>query len=179
MRTFQKAISDVKTDFCPVGLQEYWENEAKQYNQESIQYLAEIRRAVKTIFANELEMKYGKDWIVRGLPKNIYMRAKAEADEQNYNLINSGQEEEEISIWDCVTLTECKVIATVGSHWGDLFEKVLIRPEEVKITGGKEAKTEWLTSIESISNKLQRATYSVSVKEFELIKSVHLWICAS
>ena len=179
LRTFQKAISDVKTDFCPVGLQEYWENEAKQYNQESIQYLAEIRRAVKTIFANELEMKYGKDWIVRGLPKNIYMRAKAEADEQNYNLINSGQEEEEISIWDCVTLTECKVIATVGSHWGDLFEKVLIRPEEVKITGGKEAKTEWLTSIESISNKLQRATYSVSVKEFELIKSVHLWICAS
>ena len=43
-RTFQKAISDIRTDFMPVGLNEYWANEAKLYNQDSFQYIIDIRK---------------------------------------------------------------------------------------------------------------------------------------
>lgn len=35
-RTYQKAISESRTDFKPEGFVEYWENEAKTYNQEWI-----------------------------------------------------------------------------------------------------------------------------------------------
>lgn len=177
-RAFQKAIADIRSDFIPEGLKEYWDNEAKLYNQESLQYITEIRKAVKDLFERELENLYGKDWLIRALPKTIYTRAKSVADDQNYELISSGQSGEETTIWDCVSLSECKAIATVGNHWATVFESFLVRPEDVKLMGGKEAKTEWLTKIESIANKLQqRSSYSVTAQEFDLIKSVHLWLC--
>lgn len=178
-RTFQKVISDSREDFNPDGLKEYWDNEAKLYNQESLQFLTEIRKNVKALFERELEKLYGKDWLIKALPKVIYTRAKTEADDQNYDLISSGQSGDEISIWDCVSLTDCKTIATVGNHWTSVFEKFLIRPEEEDIAGGKEAKTEWLSKTETIFNKIQRMSYSVTEAEFELIKSIHLWICSN
>lgn len=178
-RTFQKVISDNREDFNPDGLKEYWDNEAKLYNQESLQFLTEIRKNVKALFERELEKLYGKDWLIKALPKAIYTRAKTEADDQNYDLISSGQSGDEISIWDCVSLTDCKTIATVGNHWTSVFEKFLIRPEEEDIAGGKEAKTEWLSKTETIFNKIQRMSYSVTEAEFELIKSIHLWICSN
>lgn len=71
-----------------------------------------------------------------------------------------------------------KLIATSGSHWTDIFEKKLTRPEEEKIMGGKEAKTEWLVKIETIANKLQKTSqYSVSTQDFELLKEVRSWLC--
>ena len=177
-RAFQKAIANDRSDFVPNGLKEYWDNEAKLYNNESLQYLAEIRKAVKNLFERELEKSYGKDWIIKALPKTIYTRAKSVADEQNYEMISAGQSGEEISIWDCVSLTECKSIATIGNHWATIFESFLVRPEDEKLMGGKEAKTEWLSKVESISNKLQqRTSYSVTAEEFEFIKSIHLWLC--
>ena len=167
-RAFQKAIANDRSDFVPNGLKEYWDNEAKLYNTESLQYLAEIRKAVKDLFERELEKSYGKDWVIKALPKTIYTRAKSVADEQNYEMISAGQSGEEISIWDCVSLTECKSIATVGNHWATIFENLLVRPEDEKLMGGKETKTEWLSKVESISNKLQqRTSYSVTAEEFE------------
>lgn len=177
-RAFQKAIVIDRPDFAPHGLKEYWDNEAKLYNNESLQYLAKIRKTIKDLFEQELEKLYGKDWIIKALPKPIYTRAKSVADDQNYEMISAGQSGEEISIWDCVSLTECKAIATVGNHWATIFESILVRPEDEKLMGGKETKTEWLSKIESISNKLQqRTSYSVTAEEFEFIKSVHLWLC--
>ncbi|MCI9010002.1 MAG: DGQHR domain-containing protein [Clostridia bacterium] len=178
-RTFQKVIADNREDFIPDGLKEYWDNEAKLYNQESLQFLTEIRKNVKNLFERELGKFYGKDWLIKALPKTIYTRAKTEADDQNYDLISSGQSGDEISIWDCVNLTDCKTIATIGNHWTSIFERFLVRPEEIEISGGKEAKTEWLSKIETIFNKIQRMSYSVTEAEFELIKSIHLWICSN
>lgn len=176
-RAYQKAVADQRLDFKPVGLTDYLENEAKQFNQDSVQYILEIKQKVKSLFEAALEANYGSEWMIKAIPKQIYTRAKSEADDKNYDLISSGHSGEEISLWECVTLSECKTIATIGSHWTDIFEKLLTRPEEEKIAGGKEAKTEWLTKTESISNKLQKVSYSVSLEEFELLKSVHIWLC--
>lgn len=175
-RAFQKAIADSRADFIPDGLKEYWDNEAKLYNQESLQFLTEIRKEIKAIFEKELEKLYGDSWLIKALPKTIYTRAKTEADDKNYDLISSGQAGE-ISIWDCVNLSDCKNIATIGNHWAAVFEKFLVRPEEEKISGGKEAKTEWMSKVETIFNKLHRMSYSVTESEFKLIKSIYLWKC--
>ena len=177
-RAYQKAIAEQRTDFSPAGLEDYWLNKAKQFNQDSLQYIIEIKRTVKELFSNLLETHYGKNWLINSLPKPIYNRAKNEADEHNYDLIKSGSSETEATIWDFVTLSDCKLIATSGSHWTDIFEKRLTRPEEEKIMGGKEAKTEWLVKIETIANKLQKTSqYSVSAQDFELLKEVRSWLC--
>ena len=176
-RAFQREVAKARTDFCPEGLQEYWANEAKTYNADSITYLRETEAVTKQTIQEVLSQKYGENWEIKGLPKSIYKRAKSVADERNYDSIATGDGSSPVTIWDCVKLKECGEIVTAGSHWTELFESILTRPEEEKIAGGKSAKTKWLERIDSLQNKLGNASYSVSTTEFEFIKSIHEWIC--
>ena len=157
-------------------MQVYWENEAKTYNADSLTYLREIEVWIKQTIQNALLEKYGENWEIKGLPRQIYKRAKGVADEKNYDSITSGDGASTVTVWDCVTLKECKEVVTIGSHWTDLFEAILTRPEELKIPGGKAAKTKWIEQIETLQNKLGKPSYSVSTSEFEFVKAVHTWI---
>lgn len=175
-RAFQREIAKVRPDFNPDGLKEYWENEAKTYNADSMTYLREIEVKVKHTIQMVLMDKYGDNWEIKALPKSIYKRAKGIADERNYDSITAGDTSNTISVWDCVSLKECKEIVTVGSHWTELFESLLTRPEEEKLSGGKAARTKWIEQIEILQNKLNMPSYSVTNSEFEFIKSVYTWI---
>lgn len=175
-RAFQQAIAEKKPDFQPEGLKEFWEDEAKLYNTESVQLLREIEKYSKAIVATKLKECYGNNWVIRGLPKPIYDRAKKEADDQNYEEIRNGAVEGSTTIWDCVTLLECKTIITTGNHWQNLFDDVFTRPEDKTGSGTKESKTNWLSSMNAISNKLLKPSYSVSAKEYEFIKAIHRWL---
>lgn len=177
-RAFQREIAKERSDFDPDGLREYWENEAKTYNADSMTYLREIEVWIKQTIQTALMDKYGDNWEIKSLPKPIYKRAKGFADERNYDSITSGDGTNTVSVWDCVTLKECKEVVTVGSHWTELFEPLLTRPEEEKISGGKAARTKWIEQIESLQNKLNMPSYSVTTAEFEFIKSVYIWIKA-
>lgn len=174
-RAFQREIAKERTAFNPDGLETYWENEAKTYNADSLTYLREIEAWIKYTIQNALSEKYGENWEIKGLPKPIYKRAKGVADERNYDNITAG-DSSSITVWDCVTLKECKEIVTVGSHWTELFENIMTRPEETKLPGGKTAKTKWIEQIEVLQNKLDKPSYSVSTAEFEFIKAVRGWI---
>lgn len=175
-RAFQRAIAEKRSDFAPEGLNEFWADEAKAFNSESMQLLRDIERMAKQIIADRLQGVHGKNWVIQGLPRPIYDRAKKEADDQNYEAIRNGAAEGNVTIWECVTLAECRVIATSGNYWSTLFDDVLTRPEEKGQQGTKEAKTAWLQTINAIGNKLTKPSYSVSTKEFELIKSVYNWL---
>ncbi len=120
--------------------------------------------------------KYGDNWEIKSLPKAIYKRAKGVADERNYDSITSGDGTNTISIWDCITLKECKEVVTVGSHWTELFETQLTRPEDEKISGGKTERTKWIGQVERLKNKLNMPSHSITSAEFEFIKSIHIWI---
>lgn len=175
-RAFQREIAKERSDFAPDGLREYWENEAKTYNADSMTYLREIEVWIKQTIQTALMDKYGDNWEIKSLPKPIYKRAKGIADERNYDSITSGDGANTVSVWDCVTLKECKEIVTVGSHWTELFEGILTRPEEEKLSGGKAARTKWIEQVESLQNKLNMPSYSVTTAEFEFIKAVYIWI---
>lgn len=175
-RAFQRQISSVRSDFNPEGLKEYWENEAKTYNADSMVYLREIKVWVKHTVQESLSQKYGDNWEIKGLPKQIYKRAKGLADEKNYDNVTSGNGAEPVSVWDCVTMKECKEIVTVGGHWTELFESRLTRPGDEKMSGGKAAKTKWIEQVEVLQNKLNNPSYSISTAEFEFIKEVYSWI---
>ncbi|OCT16860.1 hypothetical protein A8709_00660 [Paenibacillus pectinilyticus] len=176
-RAFQKAIADIRTDFKPDGLEKYWQDEAKTFNDESLKYLREIEVSVKNVIARKLTEKCGANWLIIGLPKPVYTRAKKDSDSQNYDLIAKGGIGEPVSIWDCVRLSECKDVILNGKNWSEVFEGIMVRPEDMKIPGGREAKTEWLVRLNTISNKLQKAAYSVSTEEYNLINSIYRWIC--
>lgn len=175
-RAFQREIAKERSDFNPDGLKEYWENEAKTYNSDSITYLREIEFWIKNTIKTALVKKYEDNWEIKALPKSIYKKAKSIADERNYDSITSGDGVSTVSIWDCVTLKDCKEIITVGSHWTELFESLFTRPEDKKLSGGKSARTEWIERVANLQNKLNMSSYSVTITEFEFIKSIFLWI---
>ena len=175
-RTYQKAISDVRLDFQPEGLADYWAKESKQYNQESLQYLHDIEIYAKALIESALKNYYHDNWEIKAFPRAIYNAAKQKADDQNYDNIRNGHASDIVTIWDCVSLADCKTIVTSGNHWSEIFEGLLTRPEEKGISGGKAAKTDWLAKMTTINNKLMKPNYSVSKEEFELIKSVYEWL---
>lgn len=175
-RAFQREIAKERSDFNPVGMKEYWEDQAKTFNADSAAYIRQIETWVKEIVHDALKEKYSDNWEIKGLPRPIYKKAKDIADEQNYDSITAGDGSRIVGIWDCVTLKDCKEIATTGSHWTDLFENELTRPEEIKRPGGKLEKTKWMEQIESLQNKLNMLSYSISAEEFSFIKAIHEWL---
>lgn len=175
-RAYQKAVSDARPDFNPDGLEEYWQNETKIYNEETKSMLREIESKIKLIVSSRLEEYYGDSWLVKGLPKAIYARAKGEADEARYEQISNDNYDVEIPIWEYVTLAECKPIILNGKNWSLLFEDSMVRPEEENMMGGKDPKTDWILRINSIINKLNKDSYSVPVDEYSYVKSVHEWL---
>lgn len=173
-RQFQKVISESRDDFNPEGLREYIENETKQYNNESREYLTAIEEKIKDRIAEALESYYGDKWIIKGLPKNIYNGAKKIADDRNYELL-SNDEDGEIEIWDCITLADCKEIVTYSHNWSEIFESIITRPEDAKLSN-KEQKTEWMLTMSKEINKMSKSSYSVPKTTFELISSVYNWL---
>lgn len=175
-RAYQKAIADARPDFKPDGLDDYWQNETKVYNEETQSMLQDIVAKVKLLISSRLEDYYGDSWLIKGLPKNIYTRAKGEADEAAYIHTSKTGEEIDIPIWDYVTLAECKPIVLNGKNWSLFFEDTFVRPEELKLAGGKDPKTDWILRVNSIANKLSKESYSVPVDEYNFVKSIHDWL---
>lgn len=175
-RAYQKAVADARPDFNPEGLEEYWQNETKVYNEETMSMLYEIETKIKLLISERLEEYFGDSWLIKGLPKAIYTRAKGEADEAIYEHVTNTGEEVEIPIWDYVTLAECKQVILNGKNWSLFFEDTFVRPEEVNLVGGKEPKTDWILRLNSITNKLAKDSYSVPVDEYSYVKSIHEWL---
>ena len=138
--------------------------------------LREIESKIKLLISDNLEKHFGDNWIMMGLPKPIYTKAKKEADDAIYEHVLSTGEEIDAPIWNYVTIPECKQIIINGKNWSNLFEDVFVRPEEENLSGGKDAKTEWIIRISSISNKLMKDSYSVSEEEYKYVKSIYDWL---
>lgn len=173
-RSFQKVISESRSDFNPEGLNEYIENETKQFNVESREYLSTIETCVKSIISHNLLEYYGENWLIKGIPKSIYKSAEKTASDKNYELL-SNDEEGSFEIWDCITLADCREIVCYSHNWRDIFENILTRPEDAKLTT-KEQKSEWILTMSKEINKISKPTYSVPKSTFELISSVYKWL---
>jgi DNA sulfur modification protein DndB len=175
-RAYQKAVADARPDFNSEGLDEFWQNETKVYNEETKTMIYEIESKIKDIILARLEDYYGDSWLIKGLPKSIYTRAKSEADDTTYEHVSNDGEALDIPIWDYVTLAECKPIILNGRNWSLFFEDTFVRPEEVNLAGGKEPKTDWIIRLNTIMNKLGKNSYSVPVDEYSYVKSIHEWV---
>lgn len=173
-RSFEKVISEKRDDFNPEGLREFIENETKQYNSESREYLSYIEERVKEMVADALNSYYGDKWLIKGLPKTIYKNTEKMASDRNYDLL-SNDEDGEIEAWDCVTLSDCKEIVTYSHNWSEIFEPIMTRPEDKNLST-KDQKTEWMAVMNKEINKMSKQTYSVPKVTFEMISEVYEWL---
>lgn len=174
LRYFQKVIHDSLTEFSPEGLEEYIENATKEYNATSKEYISAIEEKLKDVIAEALQEYYGDKWLIKGLPKTTYKEAEKAASDKNYELL-SNDEESDIEPWDCISLSDCKDIVVYSHNWSEIFESIITRPEDQKLST-KEQKTEWISTISKEKNRLSKSTYSVPKSSFELISSIYAWL---
>lgn len=173
-RTFQSIINEARPEFEPDGLKEWVRDNSKQFNAESYTLIQDIESIIKADFADKLKRKYGSKWLTQGIPPKVYKQANALMAKQNYDNSNSGINKV-VDMWDCVTVGNCKDIAVFSSNWTDLFEESYTRPEDVSMSGGKAAKTAWITKFATIANN-SSASYSFSEEEYLFLKSIHTWL---
>ena len=169
-RSLQIAVSKVHEEFHPSGLDEYIKKEAREYNTRAFQFIRDIETYFKADFKEKLEEKFGGKWFKSGVPPQIAKKAIEMAYDKNLKVEN---EEDEIEPWDCLTIISYRTIAL--KNWRDLFESVYTRPSETKISGGKEAKTQWMVKLESLRNE-NFHQYSVTEEEFYFLEELHDWL---
>lgn len=169
-RTLQIAVSKVHEEFHPSGLAEYIKKEAREYNTRAFQFIRDIETCFKADFKEKLENKFGSKWFKSGVPPQIAKKAIEMAYDKNLKVEN---EEDEIEPWDCLTIISYRTIAL--KNWRDLFESDYTRPTETKISGGKDAKTQWMVKLESLRNE-NFHQYSVTEEEFYFLEELHDWL---
>ena len=169
-RTLQIAVSKVHSEFCPLGLEEYIKKEAREYNTKAFQFIRDIETYFKIDFKEKLEDKFGNKWFKSGVPPQIAKKAIEMAYDKNLKVEN---EEDEIEPWSCLTIISYRTIAL--KNWRDLFELDYTRPTEIKINGGKDAKTQWMVKLENLRNE-NFHQYSVTEDEFYFLEELHEWL---
>ncbi len=169
-RTLQQQVSEVQTDFKPDGLEEYNKKEAKEFNTKAFEIIRDLETFFKQDFQEKLEDKFGKAWFKKGVPPQVAKKANEIAFEKNLKIEN---EEDEVEVWDCLTIIAYRAIAL--KNWRDVFEKHYTKPTEQKISGGKEAKTQWMVKLEKLRNE-NFHQYSVTEEEFSFLEELHDWL---
>lgn len=169
-RTVQKYIRDQYADFNPEGLDEYLKKESKEFNTKAFEYIRAIETFFKDDFKRRLIDEYGeKLWFKKGVPPKIGESAVTLMYQKNREIEN---ENEEVTEWDCINIIAYREIAL--KNW-KIFEEAYTRPNEKKISGGKDAKTEWMVKIERLRNK-NFHSYSVTEEEYYFIEDIHNWL---
>lgn len=169
-RIFQRAIHEHRIDFDPVGLQEYWRDQSKQYNTDTFSRIADIELHLRSVVKESLMGLHGNMWLKKGIPEKLYTHLITEAAKKNRTI---EKDEDEKTPWDCLNLIHIREIALHGSQWSNLFQKVLTIPGEEGRR--KEDRTGWLVKLNGIRNNAAHE-YSVGKADADYVSALHDWL---
>jgi DNA sulfur modification protein DndB len=166
-RTLQKAVRDTHKEFNPIGLDEFILKEKKEFNTEAFEIIREIETFFNRDFKIRLESKFGYEWFDKGVPPKI----------QDNSVVLAQQKKREtgkkVEPWDCLHVIDYREIAL--KNWRDIFEKEYTRPNEKKISGGKDAKTKWIVELNRLRNQ-NFHSYYVTKDEIEFLRELSIWL---
>jgi len=171
-RILQKQINLIRPEFIPDGMEKYWKDESKAYNEESYKMIRDIETYMKEDFKNLLIKEYGENWFKSGVPKVVYDSANQRASDKNYEATTKA---DEVEPWDCMNIIDYRRISTYGKNWSEIFEKNYTKPGEEKLRGGKDAKTGWMQKLERIRNE-NFHSYSVKADEYGFLCELYEWL---
>lgn len=168
-RYFQKQIADTYKDFSPEGLEIYFEDMSKKYNNTTRDYLLSIENAVRQLVENGLKEKHGANWRI-SVPKDILKRIHNDAYDKQL-------EGEQVDEWSLTNFKDFEAIAKYPPNWSTIFDSILVRPEDTG-KGKMEEKLAWLSLCDSERTKMQKnPSYSVPSSTFKTIKGIFSWLC--
>ncbi|MCF2497639.1 DGQHR domain-containing protein [Dyadobacter chenhuakuii] len=170
-RTLQASLKNQHPDVHYEGLEDYIKKEEKENNELAFKLIREIEsRYLKKAIKDKLEEEFGKNWFKKGVPLKIYTDANALAVAKNREI----EDDEQLTDpWDQLTLINYREV--ILNNWQKLFETMYTRPSEKKISGGKEAKTKWLSDLNRLRNANYH-TYYVTSEELSFIEEIHDWL---
>ena len=171
-RTLQQAINRSRPEFSPEGMQEYWKEEAKLFNIESIAMIRDIETFMKEDIRTRLQGKYGNRWLKDGVPPGVHKDLVNRAFDKN----RERDESQEVEPWDCLYIVNYRDIASYNhATWTELFERRYTKPGEEKKKGGWKARTDWMVKLNTIRNE-NFHTYSVKEEEYEFLRELTEWL---
>jgi DNA sulfur modification protein DndB len=171
-RRLQVAIAEARTDFQPAGLAEYLESEEKQFNQESLEMVAELEHVLKSEIRKRLEDEFGAAWQKRGIPRKVYMDAAARATEKNLDR----SLDEEVDLWDCLFILDYLAILRQNHElWKRIFEKRFTRPDDENKPGGWKARTDWVEKLNERRNDVAHGR-AISAEGHEFLVTLTTWL---
>ena len=172
-RILQKAVRDSRPDFNPKDLTDYWKNREQSLVENAYSLIGEIEKALNSLLKEKLVDYYGDySWFKKGVHPKVQENATLLALQKNRDIEDPSQEKSE---WECLNIIDYRTIATYGRNWSEIFEKVLTKPGEEKIHGGKEEKTKWMQKLESIRNEIAHS-YSIDEDQFDFLSDLKEWI---
>lgn len=171
-RALQQGIRELRSEFNPVGLENYLEEQEQQFNEEAMKLIAAVESFIKKDVRARLEEKYGEKWFKAGVPKRIGKEAVTRAATKNYES-ESGKDVDE---WDCLYLVEyMEVLQYDNATWKELFESQYTRPGTEQLPGGWKKRSDWIRELNDVRNKTHHS-HTVSQEEYDLVVDIHEWL---
>ncbi|MDD4437677.1 MAG: DGQHR domain-containing protein [Tissierellia bacterium] len=169
-RTLQLAVKNEFPIFNPDGLDDYIKREEKAYNTKAFEIIRDIETFFKEDFKEKLQEHFGNNWFKKGVPSKIGEAATLLMYQKNKEIEN---EEDECTEWDCINIIAYREIAL--KNWQTIFEPYYTRPHEKKISGGKDAKTNWMVKLERLRNQ-NFHSYYVTEEEYYFLEELYDWL---
>lgn len=163
-RNVERAVHNARKSFIPEGYEKYWEDHDKTHNENSIKIMANVEKYARNFIVSTLKQN-SENWI-QEIPKNIYTKAVNEKSKHQYD---TG---EELPIEQFFNMADLSGIIQYGSNWSTYFEKKFTLPSEIKKTGGKKAKTEWMHTIDKLQKNMGRPNFNVTKQQREMLLEV-------
>ena len=172
-RHLQKAIHNVKPSFSPTGLEKYWQEQSKQFNESARQRLEEIELILDKEIHETLESEYGSNWLKVGIPAPLYKKLHEDASEENRTILDDSPEREP---WDCMYLINYLDVISHGSNFSKLFQKKLSMPGLAN--SKKEERLKWIKRLNNIRNKVShpKRNRGVTKEEADFVEAIYNWL---
>lgn len=163
-RNLERAVHNAHDSFVPEGYIKYWEDHDKSHNEDSIRIMATAEQSARIFIVNTLKAT-STNWI-QEIPKKVYTSANNEKSKHEYD---TGESKE---ISEFFTMSDLCEIIMYGPNWSTLFENVFTLPSQIKLSGGKKAKTEWMHVIDKLQKNVGRANFNVTKSQREMLLEV-------
>jgi hypothetical protein len=156
VRHCQKAIRQKYSDFSPVGLDEYLEQEKAQTNIRSKEIIDRIEKALQRVAVEELKREFGDDesgWWIEGVPKPVRLEVGRRLEEDDAQ--RGGKE----NYFDLIHYRRIAI-----DNW-NVFRDLL---SFGKPGAGKERATAWLNDLNEKRKIVSHASSAVSLNVEDL-----------